>query len=176
MENKKYKLTEKELGDVFEGKVIQTDTRDLAAFISKEEKDPITGVRRYQKIPYSYVDEHGKVHQDIWDPEFPISSLEMDAFLPPGRYVIKVVNRHNKAQSYGSVTYYNKGENYLISCSEKKTPVAVNKKTDTTDVKIVELTQRLKIQENRINNNSKMLFDLEKAVKKLSQQMEEYIY
>jgi len=32
---------------------------------------------------------------------------------PPGKYLIKVVNRYNKARCYGSVLFYNEGENYL---------------------------------------------------------------
>jgi len=36
MGNKKYKLTQKTLGDVFEDKVIYTDTLDLIAYILSE--------------------------------------------------------------------------------------------------------------------------------------------
>ena len=113
---KKYRYTEKELGDVFEGKVIYTDIdlHDLVAYILREEKDTVTGRRRYKHVAHTYTDMNdGKICSDVCNPPFKILKDDMDTFHPPGKYLIKVVNRYNKARCYGSVLFYNEGENYL---------------------------------------------------------------
>ncbi|MBA7527068.1 hypothetical protein ES705_19242 [subsurface metagenome] len=103
MENKKYKLTEKELGDVFEGKIIYTniDPNDLVAYISREKKDPVTGQRRYKHVPHTYMAGDGDVHNNVMYPPFPIWRIDMDLAHPPSKYLIKIVYRYNKAISNG---------------------------------------------------------------------------
>jgi hypothetical protein len=122
--NKRYELTKETLGDVFEDKVIHTDSLDLIGYILKEVRDPVTGNRRYKKVPHTYSDEKGETHNNIWDPPLPILKLDMDLIHPPGRYVIKVVNAYNKSISYGSITFYNKGEDYLMLEEDTKRPTA----------------------------------------------------
>ena len=176
---KKYRYTEKELGDVFEGKIIYTDTLDVVAYILKEKKDPVTRQRRYKHVPHTYWDIHdpGKSpHEDVEYPPLPIYKDDMDFFHSPGRYMIKVVNRHNKAKSYGSVTFYNDGDNYKEIHSEWRTLHAADKKTNSARIEIISIEKRLQIQESRISNISKMLLDLKKSVEKLSREIEEYIY
>ncbi len=141
MENKKYKLTQKTLGDVFEDRVIYTDTLDLIAYILREEKDPVTGARKYKHVPHSYWPADapgGQPIQDVEYPPFPIMKYDMDLFHPPGRYVIKVVNRYDKARSYGSITFYNKGDDYKVLHGEEKTPSVVNT-TNSFDDRITAL-------------------------------------
>lgn len=176
---KKYKLTEKELGDIFEGKVIYTDTLDLVIYILEETKDPTTGQRRYNHVLHTYWDigdPEKPPHEDVEYPPLPISKDDMDLFHSPGRYMIKVVNRHNKAKSYGSVTFYNDGDNYKEIHSEWRTSHAADKKTNSARIEIISIEKRLQTQESRISNISKMLLDLKKSVEKLSQEIEEYIY
>lgn len=176
---KKYRYTEKELGDVFEGKVIYTDTLDVVAYILKEKKDPTTGQRRYKHVPHTYWDIHDPdkpPHEDVEYPPLPIYKGNMDLFHSPGRYTIKVVNRHNKAKSYGSVTFYNDGDDYKEIHSERRTLHAADKKTNSARIEIISIEKRLQIQESRISNISKMLLDLKKSVERLSGEIEEYIY
>jgi len=176
---KKYRYTEKELGNVFEGKIIYTDTLDVVAYILKETKDLTTGQRRYKHMPHTYWDIHdpGKPpHEDVEYPPLPIYKADMDLFHSPGRYIIKVVNRYNKAKSYGSVTFYNDGDDYKEIHSERRTLHAADKKTNSARIEIISIEKRLQIQESRISNISKMLLDLKKSVEKLSGEVEEYIY
>lgn len=112
--SKRYRLTKETLGDAFGEKVIEVDTLDVVAYILKEVRDPVTGDRRYKKVPHTYFDERGDAHNNVWDPPLPIFRLDMDLIHPPGRYIIKVVNAYNKSISYGSKTFYNKGEQYLM--------------------------------------------------------------
>lgn len=111
--SKRYRLTEETLGDVFEDKVIHTDSLDLIGYILKEVRDPVTGNRRYKKVPHTYFDEKWEAHSNVWNPPLPILKQDMDLIHPPGRYIIKVVNAYNKSISYGSITFYNKGKQYL---------------------------------------------------------------
>ena len=112
--SKRYELTKETLGDVFGSKRVVTDTLAVVGYILKEERDPITGNRRYKKVPHTYFDENWDAHNNVWDPPLPILKQDMDLIHPPGRYVIKVVNAYNKSTSYGSITFYNKGEQYLM--------------------------------------------------------------
>ncbi len=122
--SKRYELTKETLGDVFGSKRVVTDTLDVVAYILKEVRDPVTGNRRYKKVPHTYSDEKGETHNNIWDPPLPILKLDMDLIHPPGRYVIKVVNAYNKSISYGSITFYNKGEDYLMLEEDTKRSTA----------------------------------------------------
>ncbi|MGB3480242.1 MAG: hypothetical protein WBB67_13925 [bacterium] len=111
--SKRYRLTKETLGDVFGNKIIEVDTLNLVGYILQEVRDPITGNRRYKKVPHTYFDEKWEAH-NLWDPPLPILKRDMDLTHPPGRYVIKVVNAYNKSISYGSITFYNEGEDYLF--------------------------------------------------------------
>jgi len=111
--NKRYELTKETLGDVFGNRIIDVDTLDVVAYILKEERDPVTGKRRYKKVAHTYFDEKWEAHSNVWDPPLPILKQDMDLIHPPGRYIIKVVNAYNKSISYGSITFYNKGKQYL---------------------------------------------------------------
>ena len=122
---KRYRMSKKTLGDVFEDKVI-----DVVAYILREVRDPITGNRRYKKVPHTYFDDEGEVYNNVWDPPLPILKQEMDLMQPPGKYVIKVVNTYNKSTSYGSITFYNKGEQYLMTFEDDK---KANKLTANTN-------------------------------------------
>ena len=148
-------------------------------YILEEKKDPTTGQRRYKHMPHTYWDIHDPdkpPHEDVEYPSLPIYKDDMDLFHSPGRYIIKVVNRHNKAKSYGSVTFYNDGDNYKEIHSEMRTSHAADKKTNPARIDIISIEKRLQVQESRISNISKMLLDLKKSVERLSGEIEEYIY
>lgn len=132
MENKEYKFTKKTLGDVFKDKVIITDTRDIVAYILREEKNPVTGARKYKHVPHSYWPADatgGQPIQDVEYPPFPIMKYDMDLFHPHGKYLIKVVNRYDKSRSYGSITFYNKGKDYKVAYGDEKTSSVANTTT-----------------------------------------------
>ncbi len=63
-------------------------------------------------------DEKGTVYVDEWNPKFPIYKGEMDIYLPPGKYLVRVFNL-GKTKCYGSVTIYNEGSTYTELHSEE---------------------------------------------------------
>lgn len=140
MGNKRYTLKGKMLGDVFGNRVIDVDTLDVIAYILKEVRDPVTGNRRYKKVPHTYFDEKWEAHNNVWNPPLPILKQDMDLIHPPGRYIIKVVNAYNKSISYGSITFYNEGEQYLmVGEDNKKLNEDANRSTANTNKSVIDI-------------------------------------
>jgi hypothetical protein len=172
---KKYRYTEKELGDVFEGKVIYTDTLDVVAYILEETKDLTTGQRRYNHVPHTYWDIHDPEkppHEDVEYPPLPIYKADMDLFHSPGRYMIKVVNRHNKAKSYGSVTFHNEGKEYLAVWPEEKT-LSTEDRANSFDVKIAALEKK---HDNDMREIYRMINKLMETLEKLAAKIQQPDY
>ena len=171
---KKYRYTEKELGDVFEGKVIYTDVdlHDLVAYISREKKDPVTGRRRYKHVAHTYMTGDGDVHNNVMYPSFPIWKIDMDLVHPPSKYLIKIVYRHNKAISVGSVTFHNEGKEYLAVWPEEKT-LSTENRANSFDVKIAALEKK---HDNDMREIYRMINKLMEAIREVAAKIKQPDY
>jgi hypothetical protein len=87
-------LTSAELGDIFGDKEIVSKTDDVCAYIQKVEVDPSTGARSYAREKYMG-DEHAML---------PLNKKEMMQFLPPGKYLVRILDANKKGVQFGSVT------------------------------------------------------------------------
>ncbi len=157
MVQERYILKEYSLGDVFQGKTIIADTHEmnLCASILKEGKDPKTGKRFYIHVPYPRKapdDPHKEEY-----PDFELSKSQLDRCLPPGKYLIKVVNRHNKAKSYGSVMLYNEGAAYKALMGEGGLTSDTHEKATDAEKRLVALEKALKDYSQRIERIEKAL-------------------
>ena len=153
----RYILDERSLGDVFQGKRIIADTHEmyLCASILKEGKNPKTGKRFYIHVPYPRKGPDDP-HKEEY-PDFELSKSHLDRCLPPGKYLIKVVNRHNKAKSYGSVMLYNEGAAYKALMGASGITSDIHEKATETEKRLVALEKTVKDYSQRIERIEKAL-------------------
>ena len=153
----RYILDERSLGDVFQGKTIIADTHEmnLCAAILREGKNPKTGKRFYIHVPFPRKGPDDP-HKDEY-PDFELSRSDLNRCLPPGKYLIKVVNRHNKAKSYGSVMLYNEGAAYKALMGESGITSDIHEKATDAEKRLVGLEKAFKDYSQRIERIEKAL-------------------